>query len=229
MAKRETVEEAVTTQPEPHQEPAHLGPDVYRLIAAVSGELAQAGIGKTKKNEQQGYQFRGIDDVYNALAPVMSKHGLVMLPRMIERTVTERVTKSGSTLFYVLVNAEFDFVATSDGSTHTVCTYGEAMDSGDKATNKAMSAAYKYAAFQTFCIPTEAQDADATTHTEIVPDAPKGFAEWWDDLTATADNGVDALRAAWKASPEAMRKHLLVVNNAGWEALKRHAGTVVNG
>ena len=68
------------------------------------------------------------------------------------------------------VEAEFDFVSACDGSKHTVKTYGEAMDSGDKATNKAMSAAYKYAAFQTFCIPTEGDnDADAQTH------EPKGY------------------------------------------------------
>jgi hypothetical protein len=61
---------------------------------------------------------------------------------------------------------EFAFVSVSDGSTHIVKTYGEAMDSADKATNKAMSAAYKYACLQTFCIPTEGDnDADATTHT----------------------------------------------------------------
>jgi hypothetical protein len=60
---------------------------------------------------------------------------------------------------------EFNFVSALDGSKHTVKTFGEAMDSADKATNKAMSAAYKYAAFQAFCIPTEGDtDADATTH-----------------------------------------------------------------
>ena len=63
------------------------------------------------------------------------------------------------------VEAEFDFVSAEDGSRHTVKTFGEAMDSGDKATNKAMSAAYKYAAFQAFSIPTEGDnDADAQTH-----------------------------------------------------------------
>jgi hypothetical protein len=71
----------------------------------------------------------------------------------------------------VTVHAEFDFVSAYDGSKHTAATYGEAMDSGDKATNKAMSAAYKYAAFMTFAIPTEGDnDADATTH-EVVPPA----------------------------------------------------------
>lgn len=138
---------------------------VYKAIGNVSEELL-AGISKGKKNQQQGFMFRGIDDVYNALAPALVKHGLVILPRIIERTVTERATQKGGVLFYVVVKAEFDFVAVEDGSKHTVVTFGEAMDSGDKATNKAMSIAYKYAAFQAFCIPTEetAIDADATVH-----------------------------------------------------------------
>ena len=138
---------------------------VYKAISEVSGEML-AGIAKDRKNQQQGFMFRGIDAVYNALAPALVKHGLLILPRITSRTVTERATKSGGALFYVVVEAEFDFVSTEDGSKHTVKTYGEAMDSGDKATNKAMSIAYKYAAFQAFCIPTEdtAIDADATAH-----------------------------------------------------------------
>lgn len=138
--------------------------DVYKQIAAVSAELAQTGIGKTRRNNQQGYSFRGIDEVLNALAPLLSKHGLVILPRILSRECTEREAKSGGTLFSVVVSAAFDFVSSSDDSTHTVQTFGEAMDSADKATNKAMSAAYKYAAFLAFCIPTEGDnDADATT------------------------------------------------------------------
>ena len=139
--------------------------NVYQLIAGVSADISRQGIAKDRNNAQQGYQFRGIDDVYNALSPIMSAHGLVILPRIMGREVSERVNQKGNTLFYVTVRAEFDFVSSHDGSRHTVVTYGEAMDSGDKATNKAMSAAYKYAAFQTFCIPTEGDnDADATTH-----------------------------------------------------------------
>lgn len=142
---------------------------VYAKIAAVMAEMAKEGIGKDRKNDQQGYKFRGIDDVYNALASPMSQHGLVVLPRITEREVVERVNAKGTALFYVTVKAEFDFVAAEDGSHHTVATYGEAMDSGDKATNKAMSAAFKYACMQAFCIPTEGDnDADATTH-EVKP------------------------------------------------------------
>lgn len=144
--------------------------NVYKAIAAVQAELAKDGISKARKNEQQGYKFRGIDDVYNALAPILAKNALCILPRCKSREVVERVNKNGTALFYVTVEAEFDFVCAEDGSKHTVGPmYGEAMDSGDKATNKAMSAAYKYAAMQAFAIPTEGDnDADATTH-EVKP------------------------------------------------------------
>ena len=89
---------------------------------------------------------------------------------MVDRQVTERTTSKGYSLLYVVVSGEFDFISTEDGSKVTIKTFGEAMDSGDKATNKAMSVAYKYAAFQAFCIPTEetTQDADKETH-EVLP------------------------------------------------------------
>lgn len=142
---------------------------VYQAINKVQAELATIGITKDKRNQQQGYNFRGIDDVYNVISPLLAKHGLCILPRVLSREVTEKLTKSGGTMFYVAVEVEFDFVAAEDGSKHTVKTFGEAMDSGDKATNKAMSAAYKYAAFQAFAIPTEGDnDADAYTH-EVIP------------------------------------------------------------
>jgi hypothetical protein len=140
-------------------------PYVYLAINAVQSALSKEGVQKDRRNQQQGYQFRGIDDMYNAIAPHMAANGLCILPRMLNRVVVERATKSGGALFYVTVEAEFDFVATKDGSKHTVKMYGEAMDSADKATNKAMSAAYKYAVMQTFAIPTEGDnDADAHHH-----------------------------------------------------------------
>ncbi|ELY5855472.1 ERF family protein [Cronobacter malonaticus] len=153
---------------------------VYQAISAVAKEMATTGISKDRTNTQQNFKFRGIDQVYNALAPALVNHGLLILPRITERTVTERTTPKGTVLFYVVVKAEFDFVSTKDGSVHTVVTYGEAMDSGDKATNKAMSIAYKYAAFQAFCIPTEetAIDADAEVHHIQPADADTILAEF---------------------------------------------------
>lgn len=195
---------------------------VYGCIAAVTKELSKAGIGKDKRNEQQGYRFRGIDDVYNALAPILAAHGLVILPRMTGRSVTERQTLKGGVLFYVVVEAEFDFIAASDGSLHTIRTYGEAMDSGDKATNKAMSAAYKYAAFQAFCIPTEGTpDADATTHE--VAAAPPGYDEWVADMEAVAQEGTARLKSAWKESRPEFRKLMMDRDKARIAALRATA------
>ena len=144
-------------------------PKIYAAIAAVQAAIAKEGIGKDRKNEQQGYKFRGIDDIFNALAPLLAANGVCVMPTYANRTKEERTSKGGGVLFNVTVEGTFDFVSTADGSKHVVKTFGEAMDSGDKATNKAMSAAYKYACIQTFCIPTEGDnDADSTTH-EVVP------------------------------------------------------------
>lgn len=154
--------------------------NVYQAIAAVIAALGKDGITKDRKNASQGYNFRGIDDMYNALSPLLAKHKLLVLPRMLQRSVTERESKNGGALFYVVVTAEFDFISAVDGSKHVVGPmYGEAMDSGDKATNKAMSAAYKYAAMQAFCIPTEGDnDADSPTHEVVsVGAAAKSYAQ----------------------------------------------------
>lgn len=148
-------------------------PKVYAAIAAVTHEMSKEGISKDRKNESQGYAFRGIDDVYGALSPLLSKHKLCVLPRVTHREVVERQNARGNALFYTTLTVEFDFVSAEDGSRHTVVTVGEAMDSGDKSCNKAMSAAYKYACFQAFCIPTEGDnDADATTHVVAPKAAP---------------------------------------------------------
>lgn len=171
---------------------------VYAAISAVARDMATTGISKDRINAQQGFNFRGIDQVYNALAPALVNHGLLILPRITERTVTERTTQKGGVLFYVVVKADFDFVSTDDGSIHTVTTYGEAMDSGDKATNKAMSIAYKYAAFQAFCIPTEetAIDADAEVH-HVTPQAAEDALREFADKAALSQS-IDELRAAYK-------------------------------
>lgn len=143
---------------------------VYQAIVAVQAALAKEGIAKDRTCTQgASYKFRGIDDIYNALAPYLAEHNLVILPRFLGRECVERISKNGGALFYTTVEAEFDFVSAEDGSKHTARTFGEAMDSGDKGTNKAMSAAYKYAAFQTFCIPTEGDnDTENQTH-EVQP------------------------------------------------------------
>ena len=193
---------------------------VYKAINNVQRALSVLGISKDKRNTQQGYNFRGIDDIYNVVSPLLAEHGLCILPSVQSRECVERVSAKGGALFYVTVAVEFAFVATADGSTHTVRTFGEAMDSADKATNKAMSAAYKYAVMQAFAIPTEGDnDADAHTHEVVAappapPPAPRGFLkqrerEDWAASIAAASDGhsladvkIGALTAASEARDE---------------------------
>ena len=173
---------------------------VYKAINAVQAELASIGITKSRRNTQgNGYNFRGIDDVYNTISPLLAKHGLCILPRVLSRQCVERKSNSGGNLFFITVEMEFDLVSSEDGSKHTIKTFGEAMDSGDKATNKAMSAAYKYAAFQAFAIPTEG-DNDTENHThEVLPSEDQAFEdEHLDNLRGAAMEGLSVLEAEFK-------------------------------
>jgi hypothetical protein len=145
--------------------------EVLKAINAVQAALVmQGGISKNRKNQAQGYSFRGIDDMYNELSPMLAKEGLVILPSYSDRQVVEREGRNGGALFYTTLRGDFTFRSAKDGSEVKVSTFGEAMDSGDKATNKAMSAALKYALMQTFTIPTES-DNDSENHTHEVKHA----------------------------------------------------------
>lgn len=183
--------------------------NVYKAINAVQTELASIGITKSRRNNQgNGYNFRGIDDVYNTISPLLAKHGLCILPRVLSRQCVERKSNSGGNLFFITVEMEFDLVSSEDGSKHTIKTFGEAMDSGDKATNKAMSAAYKYAAFQAFAIPTEG-DNDTENHThEVIPSVDQEFEEeHMDNLRSAAMEGLAALEAEFKKIPRSEAKN----------------------
>lgn len=124
---------------------------IHKAMRAVMEDVG--AIGKDRKNPQQGYSFRGIDDVMAALQPLFVKHGIVCTPRVLthEREVLQ--TKNGGTMASVRLLVEHTYEA-ADGSTAVSTTFGEAMDSGDKASNKAMSAALKYSHTFSFCIPT---------------------------------------------------------------------------
>lgn len=144
--------------------------NVYQAICGVMSEIG--AIEKSKKNQQQGFMYRGVDDVMNALQPLLVKYKVFIVPEVLEQTREERTTKNGNTVIYSVCKVKYTFYA-DDGSFVQAVVVGEGMDSGDKATNKAMSIAFKYACFQTFCIPTEEMvDPDAESH-EITPKSQK--------------------------------------------------------
>lgn len=140
--------------------------NIYKAINEVMKEIG--AVGKNQKNSQQGFMYRGIDAVMNAINPALTNHGVFVVPEVLEQTREERTTSKGNLLIYSICKIKFSFFA-EDGSHIEAITIGEGMDSGDKATNKAMSIAFKYACFQVFCIPTEEMvDPDAECH-EVKP------------------------------------------------------------
>ncbi|OQB96749.1 MAG: ERF superfamily protein [Verrucomicrobia bacterium ADurb.Bin122] len=139
---------------------------IYAAMAAIMRDVEP--ICKARRNAQQGFSFRGVDDVYNALHPIMAQHGVVCLPECLSRDAAWRETAKGTALCHVTLRMRYTLTA-SDGSSVSGVMDGEAMDSGDKATSKAASIALKYFLFQAFLIPTEADnDPDATTHAVAV-------------------------------------------------------------
>lgn len=142
---------------------------IYKSMVAVMRDIEF--IPKDKKNPQQNYNFRGIDDMYNAVHPLFKKHGIFVLSEVLSEKREERATKAGGVLISSLLDIKFSFVA-EDGSRVFSTTKGEAMDSGDKASNKAMSAALKYAVMQTFMIPTK-ELGEYNTENETHEVAPK--------------------------------------------------------
>lgn len=147
--------------------------NIYEAIADIMKE--GYAITKSKKNPQQGFMYRGIDDVMNTFQPLMAERGIFVVPEVIGSTREERQTKNGTNLLYSVLTIRYTFYA-SDGSSVSATVIGEGMDSGDKASNKAMAVAMKYAMFQVFCIPTEEMpDPDAEVMPESRPlrDLPK--------------------------------------------------------
>lgn len=145
-------------------------PMIYKAIADVMSDIG--AVAKNQKNQQQGFMFRGIDQIYNALQPALVKHKVFVVPEILEQSREERQTSRGGNLIYSICKVKYTFF-TTDGSSISATVIGEGMDSGDKATNKAMSIAFKYACFQVFCIPTEEmKDTDEESH-EVAPKKSK--------------------------------------------------------
>lgn len=138
-------------------------PMIYKAISEVMEDIGI--VGKDSTNKQQGYKFRGIDAVMNALNPALVKNKVFVVPEVLEQRREERTSRGGGVLIYSICKIKYTFFTIDGSSVHTT-VIGEGMDSGDKATNKAMSIAFKYACFQVFCIPTEELMEDPDNDTQ---------------------------------------------------------------
>jgi len=134
---------------------------IYQAIATAMSEIEP--IAKAERNKEQNFQYRGIDSVMNSLSPILVKNKIFIYPEVIDVKRTERTTQKGGTLLYSILTVKFHFTH-EDGSEICCVVVGEGMDSGDKASNKAMAIAFKYACIQMFCIPTaDIPDPDGET------------------------------------------------------------------
>lgn len=162
---------------------------IYQKMANILKETK--AITKSERNQQQGFKFRGIDNVMNELHELFAKNDVFILQEVQDFTVDARPTAKGGTLFYTCAKIKFRYT-TTDGSSVETVNVGEAMDSGDKGMNKAMSIALKYSLLQMFLIPTEEQkDPDATT-----PEETDYFAMAEQEVNAAQT--VETLQSIWQ-------------------------------
>lgn len=159
---------------------------IVELLTQVKG--AVGAVGKDDRNDQQGFNFRGVDAVVNAVAPHLIAAGVVVTPNVRDyHHGTTEVGRNRTPMSHVTVVVEYTFHA-PDGSTITTAAAGEAMDSGDKATPKAMSVAYRVALLQALTLPTTDRDPDATSYERTD--------------TTQVDRAREQVKAAWNASGE---------------------------
>lgn len=176
---------------------------IQSALNSAMRDIASIGIGKTQKNESQGYRFRGVEQAMNELSPIMVNHGITVTPSYSELSIAERSNAKGTVMRFATIKGAFTFTAEDD--THVTSeAYGEAMDSGDKAVIKAQSVAFRTALFQLFVVPTMSMD----TELEGGQDDTAGESDLLDTFQAASMKGTVALRKHYEAHtpPEAFWK-----------------------
>lgn len=142
------------------------------LVAKVMQDVR--ALSKDQRNKDQGFMFRGIDDVMGVVGPALRQHGLVVQSETLSNERDSYDTKSGTRMSRAVVGMRYLFTAPDDTVVWTEA-YGEAADAGDKCVSKAMSVAYRTAILQMLCLPTGEPDPDETSHERVQePAQPQG-------------------------------------------------------
>lgn len=179
------------------------------------------GLGKNQRNPQQGFNFRGIDAVMNAVGPALREHGVMILPNVTDITTERYETAKGAVMQGVIVHVEYTVMA-EDGSAFTGSAYGQAADSGDKAVSKAMSVAYRTFLLQALTLPTDEPDPDMEVH-------QRGGTETWGGTppTPAAPPG-PPLTAETRGAIEALFGDLMLSEAQRASGLRRYTGRAVS-
>jgi len=144
---------------------------IYQRLLAVMQDVRS--VAKSDRNDHQKFNFRGIDSVINAVGPALRKHGVLVIPQVEDMTYTvEEFGQNRTRMGHVRVRVRYEFIG-ADGDKVVAVSVGEATDSGDKATAKAMSVAFRTALLQSLCLPTDESDPDSFTYERSPSEAPK--------------------------------------------------------
>lgn len=155
---------------------------VHEALVSVMEDVRS--VGKTDRNTHQNYNFRGIDAVTNAVAQPLRKHGVVVMPRVMDvKAENVSVGRNNTQMRSVTVIVEYTFIG-PEGDSLVAVSVGEAMDSGDKAVPKAMSVALRTCLLQSLMLPTDEPDPDTysyeLTHASFDPSTPETWPELMD-------------------------------------------------
>ncbi len=186
-----TPEEVVTAEPIP------------RLVNALASVMSDvSAVRKEDRNQAQGFNFRGIDAVVNAVGPALRRHGVVVMPTVLSKEYGSFSTKGGTTMHTATLEVEYRFYGPAGDGYMACSVIGEAADAGDKATPKAMSVAFRTALLQALCLPTDEPDPDVSSYERAsapVPISASQITALADALAALTDEEAAELKKWWKA------------------------------
>jgi len=152
---------------------------IAQALAAVMADVQS--VAKTGRNTEQGYNFRGVDAVVNAVGPALRKHGVVVLPMLETAAYRDVTTSRGKPSRECTVQVRYQFFGPNGDHVDAVVP-GESMDFGDKGAAKAMSVAYRIALLQVLCIPTDDPEPDSQSYERARDDRPQWDPVEQDDL-----------------------------------------------
>lgn len=163
-------------------------PTIYQLLTLVMSDVQ--AVGKDGFNEQQRYKFRGIDATVNAVGPALRKHGVIVVPELLDASWRDVQTVRGNPARECTVKVKYTFYSPY-GEKLEVTVPGESLDSGDKGAAKAMSVAFRTALLQALCIPTDDPDPDSHSYERAAQAVPVSD-EAAESARASAINSINA-------------------------------------
>jgi len=166
---------------------------VQEAWAAVMTDVQGLGKNQAVTSGPARFNFRGVDDVMNAVGPVLRTHGVSVIPVQVHSSSENVTTRSGAHMRNVTVFVQYA-INGPDGSTMPGAAAGEAADTGDKATPKAMSVAFRTFLLQALCLPTNEPDPDQHQY-ERAPTPQRDWGPILDTVSATTD--LDKIRDIW--------------------------------